>query len=119
MTAADTPEGARERTQRPRGRAYKNTGNARSVSMLGLGMAIGAVLGAGVALLVAPHSGSDTRRVITRRVDRLRGKRGVWGKLGRELRRAAAAKKKAGEIEAKRKEISLRDVAPGNPITLP
>ena len=81
--------------------------------MLGLGMAIGAVLGAGLALLVAPQTGSDTRRVLTRRVERLRGKRGVWSKLGRELRRAAAAKRKAGEIEEKLKEVRLRDASAG------
>ena len=106
---SDIPEGGREPAQTPRGKPYRNVGNARSVSMLGVGMVIGAVVGAGIALLVAPGSGHETRRVITRRVDRLRGNRGVWGKLGRELRRAAAAKRKAAEIEAKREEIRLRN----------
>lgn len=113
MTAADTPEVGREPGRRPRGRPYRNVSDARTVSTLGVGMVIGAVIGAGIALLVAPQAGFDTRRLLTRKVDRLRGKRGVWGKLGRELRRAAAAKRKAMTIEAKRKEIAARatDVA--------
>lgn len=35
------------------------------------GLLIGALVGAGVALLVAPSSGEDTRRMIARRVRRL------------------------------------------------
>ena len=108
MIAADTPEGGREPGRRPRGRSYQNVNSARTVSTLGVGMVIGAVLGAGIALLVAPQAGSDARRSITRKVDRLRGRRGVWGRLGRELRRAAAAKQKAMAIEAKRREIASR-----------
>ncbi|HEY2806354.1 MAG TPA: YtxH domain-containing protein [Gemmatimonadales bacterium] len=36
-----------------------------------VGLLIGALLGAGVALLFAPQSGSDTRRLIKRRARRL------------------------------------------------
>ena len=35
------------------------------------GMMIGALVGAGIALLVAPSSGADTRRLIARRARRL------------------------------------------------
>ena len=79
--------------------------------MLGLGMVIGAVIGAGIAILVAPQSGSDTRRTISRRVRKLRRDTGVWTKLGRTLSRAAATKRKAMEVEAKRKEIAARTAA--------
>jgi len=108
MTAAENPEGAAEAAHRPQGRPYRNVGNARAVSMLGVGMVIGAVIGAGVAILVAPDSGSGTRRKISRRMRKLRGDPGVWTKLGRQLRRAAAAKRKAMAVEAKRKEIVAR-----------
>lgn len=77
--------------------------------MLGIGMIAGAVIGAGIALLVAPESGAETRRRLTSRADRLRSGRGVWTRLGRELRRAAAAKRKSLELDAKRKEIAARD----------
>ena len=108
MTSAGNPEGVRERVRSARGRPYKNVRDPRSVSMLGIGMVIGAVLGAGIAVLVAPKSGPDTRRQISQRLGNLRSRRGVWGKLGRELKRAAAAKRKEMMIEAKRREIAIR-----------
>ena len=76
--------------------------------MLGIGMVVGAVIGAGIALLVAPETGAETRRRLSRGAGTLRQGRGVWTKLGRELRRAAAAKRKTVEIESKRKEIAER-----------
>lgn len=79
--------------------------------MLGVGMVIGTVIGAGIALLVAPQSGAGTRRRLADRAERLRGGRGVWTRLGRELKRAAIAKRKTVELEAKRKEIAVRDDA--------
>lgn len=111
MTVAETPEGGRKPARRPRGRPYKNVTDAKSVSMLGIGMIVGAVIGAGIALLMAPQSGAETRRVLSRRADRLRGNTGVWGKLGRELKRAAVAKRKSLELEAKRSEIAARAAA--------
>jgi gas vesicle protein len=111
MTAADDPEGLPESSPRPRGRPYRNVTNVRSVSILGVGMVIGAVIGTGVALLVAPQSGAETRRLISRRAVRLRRRGGVWSKLGRELGRAAAAKRKSIEMEAKRREIVARRAA--------
>lgn len=113
MTASGNPEDVHKRVQSPRGRPYRNVTDGRSVSLLGIGMIVGAVIGAGVAMLVAPRSGPDTRRQISRRVGGLRAGRGVWGRLGKELRRAAAAKRKAMEIEAKRREIALRRAETG------
>jgi len=123
MTAVDNPEGmpsgglsadrstaairvdAAPGSSKPRGRPYRNVPDTRSVSLLGVGMVIGAAIGAGVALLLAPRSGSDTRRFLTRRARKIRGRTGVWTRLGRELQRAAAAKRKQMEIEAKRREL--------------
>jgi gas vesicle protein len=113
MTSSGSPEGVREHVQSARGTPYMNVHNGRSVSLLGIGMVVGAVIGAGVALMVAPRSGTETRRQIGRGIGRLRGKRGVWGQLGRELRRAASAKRKTMEIEAKRREIALRRAEAG------
>lgn len=111
MTSSGSPEPTGEQPRAPRGKPYRNVTDARSVSILGVGMVIGAVIGAGIALLVAPASGHETRRQLSRRAGRLRGNPGVWGKLGRELRRAAAAKRKAIEIEARQREVELRRAA--------
>jgi gas vesicle protein len=43
----------------------------RSVRTFLAGLAIGALVGAGVALLFAPQSGSDTRRAVSRRAKHL------------------------------------------------
>ena len=108
MTSSGNPEPTGEQPRAPRGKPYRNVTDSRSVSMLGVGMVIGAVIGAGIALLVAPASGHETRRMLGRRAGGLRGNPGVWGKLGRELRKAAAAKRKAIEIEARQREVALR-----------
>lgn len=52
------------------------------------GLALGAAIGAGVALLFAPQSGEDARRAIARTGHRLRRRGGdAWIDLGDELRR--------------------------------
>lgn len=77
--------------QRPRGRPY-----SRSLEMhvdwaragvFGAGLTIGALIGAGVALLTAPQSGTRTRRQIAA-VGRRAGSRAAdaWGDLGDDLR---------------------------------
>ena len=113
MTASQSREGGREPARSAKGRPYKNVPDTRGVSMLGIGMVVGAVIGAGIALLVAPQSGARTRRDLSRRAESIRGGRGVWTRLGRELQRAAAAKRKSLEIEAKRKEIAAREGGTG------
>jgi gas vesicle protein len=81
--------------------------------MLGVGMIIGAVIGAGLTLLVAPQSGADTRRSLSRTAGRFSKGAGAWNKLGRELKRAASAKRKSLELEAQRNEIETRRAARG------
>jgi gas vesicle protein len=54
------------------------------------GVAVGAMIGAGAALLLAPGSGEDTRAAITQRVRKLtRRERGVWKSLARAMEDAA------------------------------
>ena len=56
------------------------------------GIAIGALLGAAAALLMAPQSGEDTRRSLSRRSRRLaRRGRDMLGDLGDEFRRQRSA----------------------------
>ncbi|MFL5582936.1 MAG: YtxH domain-containing protein [Gemmatimonadaceae bacterium] len=82
----------------PRGAAAREQGEEldwRRVSTLGLGLAIGALIGAGAALLLAPQSGEETRELITRGARRLRSRaEDGWSDLGAELRTAARRRRK-------------------------
>ncbi len=73
--------------------------------MLGVGMVVGAVLGAGVTLLMAPRTGREMRSLLGDRARRVRPGTGVWYKLGKELKRAAAAKRKHLEREESRERV--------------
>lgn len=69
-----------------------------NIGLFAAGIAVGAVLGAAVALLMAPATGEETRHSISRRVRRLRGDDDVWDELAEELQQAAAERgEKAGE----------------------
>ncbi len=117
MTSADMSEPDQETATsvtKPSGQPYRNVRDIRSVSILGVGIIVGTVIGASVALLLAPDSGYGTRLAIKRRVGGIRAGRGAWAKLGRELRRAAAAKRKSLEVEARRKEVLLHKAKAGN-----
>ena len=60
------------------------------VAVFGTGIALGAALGAGVALLLAPYSGEETRAAILRRGVRLAHQgRDAWEDLRDELQWAA------------------------------
>jgi hypothetical protein len=69
------------------------TSGRRGPALFAAGVAIGVVVGAGVALLLAPQAGADTRQALVRRSRRLshRG-RDVWDEFGYELRRALKRK---------------------------
>ena len=116
MAEADNSEGRRAGARKPKGRPYRRVpppDAGRSVSMLGIGMIVGAVIGAGITLLVAPQSGADTRRTLSRTAGRFSMGAGVWNKLGRELQKAARAKRKTLELEAKRDEVETRRAVRG------
>lgn len=60
------------------------------------GIVVGAALGAGVALLLAPASGEDTRRAIRKRVKGIsRNAAGGWVNPRQEVRRLLKEKKAA------------------------
>jgi hypothetical protein len=99
--------------RKPRGKPYKSVVNVQSVSALGMGMVIGAVVGAGVALLVAPRTGRDVRELIGHRAGRIGRGSGVWFKLGKELKRAAVVKRKQLERQEARERV--RDHAAAQP----
>jgi gas vesicle protein len=116
MSAPESKEGRTGPARKPRGRPYKNVPDARNAGMLGVGMIIGAVIGAGAALLFAPQAGWETSRVISRRARSMGSGAGAWTKLGRELRKAAQAKRKTLELQAKRSEVELHKAAKGEPV---
>ncbi len=61
-----------------------------NIGLFTAGIAVGAILGASVALLLAPASGDETRHSISPRVRKLGGDDDVWDELAEELERAAA-----------------------------
>jgi gas vesicle protein len=62
-----------------------------NIGLFTAGIAVGAILGAAVALLFAPASGEETRHSLRRQVRRDRDEYDdVWGELAEELERAAA-----------------------------
>ena len=73
-----------------------------AIGLFATGIAIGAVLGASVALLLAPASGEETRHRIANKVRR-RDEDDIWEQLAEELDRAAAA----SEVEIKEGEEVL------------
>ena len=69
--------------------------------MFTAGIALGAILGASVALLLAPASGGETRERIARRVRGDRDDDNIWDELARELELAATE----GEADAEEEEV--------------
>ncbi|MEX0908609.1 MAG: YtxH domain-containing protein, partial [Gemmatimonadaceae bacterium] len=74
---------------------------------------VGAMIGAGAALLLAPGSGADSRAAITRRVRKLtRRERGVWKSLGRAMDDAAhevAARSRVRRVKAEAAAAAAKD----------
>jgi hypothetical protein len=72
----------------PLGHSFEEERNWRGAGILSLGIIGGALVGAGLALLLAPHSGEETRDRLVRRAQRIgtRADEG-WDDLRDELRR--------------------------------
>ena len=73
-----------------------------AIGLFATGIALGAILGASVALLLAPASGEETRHRIANKVRR-RDEDDIWEQLAEELDRAASQ----AEVEVKEGEEAL------------
>ncbi len=97
-----------------RGKSYSDDMQWRHAAIFGAGIALGAMIGAGAALLFAPQSGEETRELISERAQRFGGRIGermddARGDLGwylrrgrRKLRRGAERGRWAGQDVADR-----------------
>jgi hypothetical protein len=80
----------------------------------GAGIAVGALLGAGLALLLAPQSGQETRAYITTRARRLPEEaRDSWDELGEELRTALRRRTRGLRRKVTRARWSAADAMDG------
>jgi len=78
---------------KPDGLPHETVPDWNNIGLFTAGIAVGAILGATVALLLAPASGDNTRHRIARR---FRGEDDdVWQDLAEELERAAAESEEA------------------------
>ncbi|MDB4910438.1 MAG: hypothetical protein JWO39_1261 [Gemmatimonadetes bacterium] len=89
-------------TPRPRGRSYSNDMPWRQAALFGAGVALGALIGAGAALLYAPQSGEETREMLSERAHELRGRMGerfddARGDLGWYMRRGRRKMRRGAE----------------------
>jgi hypothetical protein len=76
---------------KPDGLPHETVPDWNNIGLFTAGIAVGAILGATVALLLAPASGDQTRHSIARRVRKLRGEDDdIWDDLAEELELAAA-----------------------------
>jgi hypothetical protein len=81
----------------PDGMPHETIPDWNNIGLFTAGVAVGAVLGAMVALLLAPASGDETRHSIARRVRHLRGSDDTWDELAEELELAASEREE--EVE--------------------
>jgi gas vesicle protein len=99
---------------KPRGKSYSDDMKMKHAAIFSAGIAIGALIGAGAALLFAPQSGEETRELITERargfgsrigdrIDDARGDLNWYMKRGRrKMRRGAERGRWAGQDLADR-----------------
>src|SRR5256885_5681812 len=87
------------------GRPYESVPDWNNIGLFTVGIALGAVLGAAVALLFAPASGDQTRHRIARHVKHIRGDEDIWSELAAELEGAAAEREKAAAHEEEEEEV--------------
>lgn len=91
------------------GEPFTETRDLGKMATVVAGVAVGALIGAGAALLFAPASGDDTRTAIKRRVRKLtRRERGVWKSLARALEEAANEKAARSRLNARKADAQSR-----------
>jgi hypothetical protein len=79
---------------KPDGLPHETVPDWNNIGLFTAGIAVGAILGATVALLLAPASGDQTRHSIARRFSGEDDD--VWEELAEELELAAAEREEAG-----------------------
>jgi hypothetical protein len=85
-------------------------GRRDTIAAFAAGIALGLTIGAGAALLLAPQSGTDTRRAIARKGRRLtRRSHDAWDDLREELARAAHRGRRAFRRRRQRGQESNAD----------
>lgn len=93
------------------GRPFTETRDLGKVATIVAGVAVGAMIGAGAALLLAPGSGEETRTAIRQRVRKLtRRERGVWRSLARAMEEAANEVGARSRLRAKKAEAAAAAV---------
>ena len=94
------------------GQPFTESRELGKMATLIAGVAVGAMIGAGAALLLAPGSGDETRTAIKRRVRKLtKRERGVWKSLAGALAEAAnetAARSKLQAAKASAEAAAVR-----------
>jgi len=97
------PPGSIPQPQRD-GVPHETVPDWNNIGLFAAGIALGAILGASVALLWAPASGNETRHRIGQRVRGIRGDDDVWDELAEEQEPAAAERE--AEAEGEEEELS-------------
>ena len=82
---------------RPDGLPHETVPDWNNIGLFTAGIAIGAILGATGALLLAPASGDETRQSIAKR---FRGNDDIWDDLAEELELAAAESEDLESVSA-------------------
>jgi YtxH-like protein len=89
-------------TPRSSGRSYSDGMQWRDAALFGAGVALGALIGAGAALLYAPQSGEETREMLSERAHQFGGRIGdrlddARGDLGWYMRRGRRKLRRGAE----------------------
>jgi len=89
-------------SSKPRGKSHSEDMEWRHAAIFGAGIALGAMIGAGAALLFAPQSGEETRELISERAHQFGGRIGdriddARGDLGWYLRRGRRKMRRGAE----------------------
>lgn len=89
------------------GQPFTETRDLGKMATIIAGVAVGAMIGAGAALLLAPATGDETRTAIKRRVRKLtRRERGVWKSLANALEEAANETAAKSRLRARKAEAA-------------
>jgi hypothetical protein len=96
--------------ERPRGSSYRRSVDWEHVRLVGAGLLIGAVVGAGAALLLAPSSGQEARTAIRRGARVARHRAGdAWGDLAAELADVARRGRRRARRAMRRARLRASD----------